>query len=91
MGNSFRPPNLYYVPAEWLRRRGCLKENEVNRDSNFFVDSPSSVDIIELNYFPIRGLKGGSNPWGKGVCDLPSIRMNDSLGFKKLSWKKMQI
>ena len=37
--------------------------NEVNRDSNFFVDS---VDIIELNYFPIRGLKGGSNPWGKG-------------------------
>ena len=58
--------------------------NEVNRDSNFFVDSPSSVDIIELNYFPIRGLKGGSsNPWGKGVCDLPSIRVNDSLGFLK--------
>ena len=52
--------------------------NEVNRDSNFFVDS---VDIIELNYFPIRGLKGGSNPWGKGVCDLPSIRVNELAGF----------
>ena len=54
--------------------------NEVNRDSNFFVDS---VDIIELNYIPIRGFKEGSNPWGKGVCDLPSIRVNDSLGFLK--------
>ena len=58
----FRPPNLYYLPAQWFSR---LEETRSIVIATFFVD------ITELNYFQIRGFRVTL-----GVRDLPSIRVN---------------